>query len=217
MTAIICGGSPTRESTCHRTISSTVFYAFYRSMRHMMKRDTPVFHSTFSRIPTTNIMSVVERSGRNPHCLSVNGYFVSHSDTNVRSQGNTLLTYRATQLFSSGCCHLDIRETICVLVAQTSPASALSPVSLATDWCLVFSLDLVAQEVITLWRNKIVEGSNPTLNNMICPLLREIPGHQSVAREIGDNVKTGLVWAHTAHLFRPFVQIVTSPATQPRD
>ena len=76
MTAIICGGTPMRVSTCHRRVRSTVSYAFWRSMKHM-KRDTPTFGPISCSLRTTNIMSVVERFGRNPHCSSGNSPFAS--------------------------------------------------------------------------------------------------------------------------------------------
>ena len=76
MTAIICGGTLIRVSTCHRRVRSTVSYAFWRSMKHM-KRDTPAFRLTSCSLRTTNIMSVVERSGRNLHCSSGNSPFAS--------------------------------------------------------------------------------------------------------------------------------------------
>ena len=71
MTAIICGGTPMRVSTYHRRVRSTVSYAFWRSMKHM-KRDTPAFRPISCSLRTTNIMSVVERFSRNPHCSSGN-------------------------------------------------------------------------------------------------------------------------------------------------
>ena len=76
MTSTICGGSPMRVSACHRKGRSTVSYAFWRSMKHM-KRDTPAFRQISCRLRTTNIISVVERSGRNPHCSSGNSPFAS--------------------------------------------------------------------------------------------------------------------------------------------
>ena len=76
MSAIICGGTPMRVSTCHIRVRSTVSYTFWRSMKHM-KRDTPAFHPIFCSLRTTNTMSVVERSGRNPHCSSGNSLFAS--------------------------------------------------------------------------------------------------------------------------------------------
>ena len=69
MTAIICNFTLIRVSTCHRRVRSTVSYAFWTSMKHI-KRDTPAFRPIPSDLHTTNIMSVVERSGRNPHCSS---------------------------------------------------------------------------------------------------------------------------------------------------
>ena len=71
MTAIICGGTPMRVSACHRRVRSTVSYALWRSMKHM-KRGTPAFRPISCSLRTTNIMSVVERLGRNPHCSSGN-------------------------------------------------------------------------------------------------------------------------------------------------
>ena len=77
MTAIIRGGTPMRVSTCHRMVRSTVSYAFWRSMKHM-KRDTPAFHPISCSLRTTNIISVVERSGQNLHCyFSGNSPFAS--------------------------------------------------------------------------------------------------------------------------------------------
>ena len=76
MTAIICGGTPMRVSTCHRRVPSTVSYAFWRSMKHM-KRDTPASRPVSCSLRTINIMSMVERSGRNPHCSSGNSPFAS--------------------------------------------------------------------------------------------------------------------------------------------
>ena len=76
MTAIICGGTPMRVSTCHRRVRSTVSYAFWRSIKNI-KRDTPAFRPISFSLRTTNIMSVVERSGRNPHCSSGNRPFAS--------------------------------------------------------------------------------------------------------------------------------------------
>ena len=77
MTAIICGGTPMQMSTCHRKVRSAVSYAFWRSMEHM-SRNTPAFRLISYSLHTTNIMSsVVERSGRNPHCSSGNSPFVS--------------------------------------------------------------------------------------------------------------------------------------------
>ena len=76
MTAIICGDTLMRVSTCHRRVRSTVSYAFWRSMKHM-KRDTPAFRPIFCSLRTKNIMSVVERSNRNPHCSSGNNRFAS--------------------------------------------------------------------------------------------------------------------------------------------
>ena len=60
-----------RVSTCHRRVRSTVSYAFWRSMKHM-ERDAPVFRPISCSLRTINIMSVVERSGRKPHCSSGN-------------------------------------------------------------------------------------------------------------------------------------------------
>ena len=74
--ALICGGTPMRVSTCHRRVRSTVSYAFWRSMEHM-KRDTPAFRPISCSLRTTNIMSMVERFGRNPHCCSGNSPFAS--------------------------------------------------------------------------------------------------------------------------------------------
>ena len=62
MTGIICGGAPTRVSTCHRRVGSTVSYAFWRFMKHM-KKDTSAFRPISWSLRTTNIMSVVEPSG----------------------------------------------------------------------------------------------------------------------------------------------------------
>ena len=76
MTAIICGGTPMRVSTYHRRVRSTASYAFWRSMKPM-KRDTPAFRPISCRLRTTNIMSVVERSDRNPHCSSGNSPIAS--------------------------------------------------------------------------------------------------------------------------------------------
>ena len=76
MAAIICGGTPMRVSTCHRRMRSTVSYAFWRSMKHM-KRDTPAFRPNSCSLRTTNSMSMVERSGRNPHCSSGSSPFAS--------------------------------------------------------------------------------------------------------------------------------------------
>ena len=76
MTAIICGGTPMRVSSCHRRVRSTVSYAFWRSMKYM-KRDTPAFRPISCSLRTTNIMSAVERFGRNPHCSSGNSPFAS--------------------------------------------------------------------------------------------------------------------------------------------
>ena len=59
MTAMICGGTPMRVSTCHSRVRSTVSYAFWRSMKHM-KRDTPAFRPISCGLRTTNIMPVVE-------------------------------------------------------------------------------------------------------------------------------------------------------------
>ena len=42
-----------------------------------MRRDTPAFRPTSCSLRTTNIMSMVERSGRNPHCSSGNSPFAS--------------------------------------------------------------------------------------------------------------------------------------------
>ena len=76
MTAVVCGGTPTRVSTCHRTVLLTVSQAFCRSMKHI-KRVTPALRPTSYSLRTTNIMSVVERSGRNPHCSSGKSPFAS--------------------------------------------------------------------------------------------------------------------------------------------
>ena len=76
MIAIICCGTPIRLSTCHRRVRSTGFYAFWRSMKHI-KRDTPAFRSISCSLRTTNIMSVVERSSRNPHYPSGKYSFAS--------------------------------------------------------------------------------------------------------------------------------------------
>ena len=76
MTAIICGGTPMRVSTCHKRVRSTVSDAFWRSTKHI-KRDTPGFRLISCSLRTTNIMSLVERSGRNPHCSSGNTPFAS--------------------------------------------------------------------------------------------------------------------------------------------
>ena len=69
VTAIINTGSPMRVSTCHKRVRSTVSYAFWRSMKHI-KRDTPALRPIFCNLRTTNIVSMVERSGRKPHCFS---------------------------------------------------------------------------------------------------------------------------------------------------
>ena len=37
ITAITCGGTPIRVSTCHRRVRSTVSYAFWRSMKRMKR------------------------------------------------------------------------------------------------------------------------------------------------------------------------------------
>ena len=66
MTAIICGSIPMRVSTCHKRVRSTVSYAVWRSMKHI-KRGTPAFRPISFSLRTTKIMSVVERSGQNPH------------------------------------------------------------------------------------------------------------------------------------------------------
>ena len=76
MTANICGSTPMRVGTCRRRMRSAVSYAFWRSMKHM-KRDTPAFHPIYCSLRTINIMSVVGRSGRNPHCSSCNSPFAS--------------------------------------------------------------------------------------------------------------------------------------------
>ena len=76
MTAIICGGTPMRVSTCYKRVRSTVSYAFWRSMKHM-KRYILAFRPVSCSLSTTNIMSVVERFGRNPHCFSGNSPFAS--------------------------------------------------------------------------------------------------------------------------------------------
>ena len=76
MTAIICGGTPMRVSIYHRRVRSTVSYAFWRSMKHM-KRDTSALRPISCSLRTTNIMSVVERFCRNPHCFSGNSPFAS--------------------------------------------------------------------------------------------------------------------------------------------
>ena len=47
-----------RVSTGHRSVRSTVLYAFWRSMKHM-KRETPAFRRISCSLRTTNIMSVV--------------------------------------------------------------------------------------------------------------------------------------------------------------
>ena len=76
MTAIICGGTLMQVSTCYRKARSTVSYAFWRSMKHM-KREAPAFRPIPCSLRTTNLMSVVEWSGRNPHCSSGNSLFAS--------------------------------------------------------------------------------------------------------------------------------------------
>ena len=76
MATNIYGGTPMRVSTCHRRVRSTVSYAFWRSMKHM-KRDTPSFRPISCSLRTTDIMSVVERFGRNPHYSSGNSPFDS--------------------------------------------------------------------------------------------------------------------------------------------
>ena len=65
-----------RVSTCYRKMRSTVSYAFWISMKRI-KRDTPDFRPISFNLRTTNIMSVAERSGRNPHCSSGNSHFTS--------------------------------------------------------------------------------------------------------------------------------------------
>ena len=76
VTASICGGTPMQVSTYHRRVRSTVSYAFWRSIKHM-KRDTPAFRPISCDLRTKNIISVVERSGRNLHCSSGNSPFAS--------------------------------------------------------------------------------------------------------------------------------------------
>ena len=65
-----------RVSTYHRRVRSTMSYAFRRSMKHM-KKDIPAFRPISYSLRTTNIMSVVGRFGRNPHCSSGNSPFAS--------------------------------------------------------------------------------------------------------------------------------------------
>ena len=76
MTAIICGGTPMRVSTCHRRVRSTASYASWRSM-DQIDRETSVFLPTSCSVRTTNIMSVVERSNRNTYYSSGNSPLVS--------------------------------------------------------------------------------------------------------------------------------------------
>ena len=65
-----------RVSTYHRGVRSAVSYAFWRSMKHM-KRDTPAFRPISYSLRITNIISVVERFDRSPHCSSGNSPFGS--------------------------------------------------------------------------------------------------------------------------------------------
>ena len=76
MTAITCVSTPMRVSTYHRRVRSTVSYLFCRSMKHM-RTDTPAFRLNSCSLRTTNIMSMVERSGRNPHCSYGSSPFAS--------------------------------------------------------------------------------------------------------------------------------------------
>ena len=54
-------------------VHSTVRYAFWRSMKHM-KRGNPAFRPISCSLRATNMMFVVERSGRNPYCSSGNRF-----------------------------------------------------------------------------------------------------------------------------------------------
>ena len=76
MIAIIFGGTPNRVSTCHKRVTSTASYAFWRSMKHV-KSHTPAFRPISCSLRTANIMSAVERSSRNLHCSSSNSPLAS--------------------------------------------------------------------------------------------------------------------------------------------
>ena len=76
-TCIICCGTRKRGSTCQRTVRSTESYAFCRSMKHR-NSGSRAFLPNSRSLRTVNIISVVERCWRNPHCSSSSSSFVSH-------------------------------------------------------------------------------------------------------------------------------------------
>ena len=71
ITSVICGGTRKRASTCQ-----SESYAFCRSMKHR-NRGTRAFLPNSCSFRTANIISVVERSRRNPHCSSGSTFLAS--------------------------------------------------------------------------------------------------------------------------------------------
>ena len=76
ITSIICGGVPKRASTCQSSVRSTESYAFCRSMKHR-NSGARAFLPNSCGLRTANIISVVERCGRNPHCSSGSKFLAS--------------------------------------------------------------------------------------------------------------------------------------------
>ena len=76
ITSIICGGTPKRASTCQISVRLKESYAFCSLVKHR-NSGTLAFASSSPSLRSVNIISVVERCGRNPHCSSDSSLFAS--------------------------------------------------------------------------------------------------------------------------------------------
>ena len=76
ITSITCGGVPKRASTCQRSVRSTESYALCKSTKHRNSGTRALLPNSCS-LRTANIISVVERCGRNPHCSSGSKFLAS--------------------------------------------------------------------------------------------------------------------------------------------